>query len=139
MSGNTDFKYGKGSIAIGSGAIDLLTTAVQAMLVSASYAPQSNVDAFVSDIPNEAVIIRDVVLTGNGLSPFGVFFGTVPPFNALISTDTVVAIVLYVNSGNDATSQLLYYSGGGSGFPFLPQGFNYVVGYDQNNGGFFQV
>jgi hypothetical protein len=134
-----DFKYGKGSIAIGSGSIDLLTASVQAMLVTASYAPQPNADAFVSSIPSEAIVIRDVVLTGKGLSPYGVFFGTVPPFNALISTDTVVAIILYVNSGSDATSQLLYYSSGGSGFPFLPQGFNYVVGYDQNNGGYFQV
>lgn len=134
-----DFKYGKGSVALGSAAINLLTASIQAMLVSASYAPQPNVDAFVTSIPIEAVVIRDVVLTSKGLSPFGVFFGTVPPFNALASAKTVVAIVLYVNTGNDATSQLLYYSAGGSGFPFLPQGFNYVVGFDQNNGGFFQV
>lgn len=139
MSGNKDFKYGAGSVAIGTGLINLLTANVQAMLVSALYAPQPNTDAHVSDIPIGAIIARDKALTGLRLNSSGVFSGTIPTFNSLVSSSQVVGVVLYVNSGLDSTSQLLYYSSTGPGFPFLPQGFQYVVGFDQSNGGFFQV
>lgn len=136
---STDFKYGKASVAIGSGSINLLTANIQAMLVSAAYAPLPNTDQYVSDIPPAAVIVRDSVLTGKGLTSSGVFFGTIPVFSSLVSAIKAAALVLYVNSGVDNTSRLLYYSSTGPGFPFLPQGFQYVVGYDQSNGGFFQV
>lgn len=138
MSGSKDFVYGKGRKALNSGQIDWLTASVQAMLVSAVYAPQPNTDQYVSDIPSAAVIIRDVALTGLGISNAGVCFGTIPQFVALTATAPVAAVVLYANSGTDSSSPLIYYSSSGSGFPFLPQGFTYVIGYDQANGGFFQ-
>lgn len=138
MSGSTDFVYGAGRKALNTGAIDWLTAPIQAMLVSAVYSPSPNSDKFVSDIPSSAVLVRDTVLTGLGITAAGVCFGTVPPYNALAFSAKVIALVLYVNTGTDSTSHLLYYSSTGSGFPFFAQGFNYVIGYDQANGGFFQ-
>lgn len=132
-----DFVYGKARRSV-----DLSSWpsyAINAMLVSSSYAPQPNTDQYVADIPAGAVAIRDVALTGLGITAAGVCFGTIPPFNAFLSALTVAALVLYINTGTDATSRLLYYSSSGIGFPFQPQGFNYVIAFDQANGGYFQA
>jgi hypothetical protein len=134
---STDFVYNKARVSLNSGAIDLLTATVGAALVTAGYAPNPATDQFLSSIPSAAIVIQSD-LTGTGLSAAGSFFGTIPEYFALLNAAFVVALVLYVDTGNPATSNLLYYSSTGPGFPFLPQGFNYVVGYDQNNGGFFQ-
>ncbi len=135
---STDFVYGTARAALNSGLINLTTAVVDAMLVSSAYSPQPNVDQYVSSNPSSAIIVRDVTLTGTGLSASGAFFGTIPQFSSLISAMTCVALILYIKTGSDSSSQLLYYTSGGVGFPFQPLGYNYSVSYDQNSGGFFQ-
>lgn len=135
---SSDFVYGKARKAIDQAQINLITSAVSAMLVTSGYASQPAIDQWVSDIPGDSIVVRDIALTGLGLTSSGVFFGTIPPLNALSSALTAAAIVLYVKGASDDVSPLLYYSSSGPGFPFQPQGFNYVIGFDQSNGGFFQ-
>jgi hypothetical protein len=137
-TGSTDFVYGAGRKALNTGQVDWLTAAVNAMLVSAVYSPQPNTDKFVSDISSAAILIRDAALTSKGITSAGVCFGTIPPYNSLALAAPAVGVILYVLAESDGASQLLYYSSTGSGFPFLAQGFNYVIGYDQSNGGYFQ-
>lgn len=134
----TDFVYGKARVGLGSEAINLLGGNVWAMLVGNGYTPNPLTDQFVSVIPPAAIVARSGPLTSCGITNNGVFFGTVPPFNSLLSATEIFAIILYVSTGVDATSPLLYYSSGGAGFPFTAQGFTYSVPYDQNNGGYFQ-
>jgi hypothetical protein len=138
MSTPTDFVYAQARIALGSGSIDLLTADVRAMLVTNQYVPAPNSDQYVSSIPSGAIIIRDIALTSLSFNVSGYFRGTVPPFNSFLSSSIVTAIVLYVLGSSDPLSPLLYYSAGGPGFPFQPQGFNYIIGYDQASGGWFQ-
>lgn len=135
---NTDFVYSKARVAIGQG-LNLSTAVVNAMLVSNTYSPNPTNDAHVSDIPAGAIVIRDLPLTGTGISVQGAFFGNLALLNSFVSPLTVVGIVLYVQSGVDSTSQLLYYSSTGPGFPFQPLGFSYAIAYDQAAGGYFQV
>lgn len=135
---STDFVYGKGRKALNTAQINWSTAAIKVMLVSADYAPQPNTDQYVSDIPSSAILARDVALTGLGVSNAGVCFGTIPAFNSFSTPAPVVAVVLYVLGASDAVSPLIYYSSTGPGFPFQPQGFNYVIGFDQANGGYFQ-
>ncbi|MFI5397602.1 MAG: hypothetical protein ACHQ9S_18855 [Candidatus Binatia bacterium] len=136
---STDFVYSKARIAIGSKQIDLTSATVNAMLVSNAYSPQPQADQYVSAIPAGAIVIRDLAITGQGLSANGSFYGNLALLNSFISSLTVVAIILYVQTGNDATSQLLYYSSTGPGFPFQPLGFSYAITYDQVSGGYFQA
>lgn len=136
---STDFVYGKARKALGQAQINLVTAAVNAMLVSADYVPAPTADQWVSDVPAGSIIVRDIALATLGLTSTGVFFGTIPAFNALSSVIPVAALVLYVKDTGDSTSALLYYSSTGPGFPFTPQGFNYVIGFDQANGGYFQA
>jgi hypothetical protein len=84
------------------------------------------------------VIARSDVMT-NKAETAGICRGELPEFLALASPQSAVGFILYIDTGNDATSQLLYYSSDGVGFPFTPAGINYFVGYDEANGGFFEI
>lgn len=136
-TGSTDFVYGKARKAFYTAGINWATESICAMLVSAVYSPNPNTDQFVSDVPSGAIIVRDRALVSLGVSAGGVCFGTVPAFNSLIAAPLITAMILYSLRGTDGTSPLIYYTSSGSGFPFFAQGFNYVVGFDQSNGGYF--
>lgn len=136
---STDFVYGAARVLIGEAGADLLTADLCCMLVNANYSPQPNTDVNVSVIDPAAIIIRDIALTGVAFTAAGILYGTVPEFMALAATSVCTAFVLYIKGDSDADSPLIYYSSSGSGFPFLPEGFDYVIGYDQTNGGFFQA
>jgi hypothetical protein len=138
---STDFVYATGRKAINSAALGNLGAAtIGYALVSNGYSPNPNTDQYFSSVPGAAIVAGGIGshLTGVSLSANGSLIGTVPQFLSFISALTVVALVLFVDTGNANTSQLLYYSSSGPGFPFQPQGFNYVVAYDQVAGGFFQ-
>jgi hypothetical protein len=111
---------------------------VNLMLVAASYTPAAT-DQFVSDIPAAAILARDVALTNLTVSPTGIVRGIIPQLTALDLETPVAALLLYSKGVSDAVSPLIYYSSSGVGFPFTAAGGNYVLAYDQGNGGFFQV
>jgi hypothetical protein len=111
---------------------------VWGLLVDKTYLPKINVDQHVSDIPASAIIARIGPMTSLA-SVNGLCSGILPQFLALINTLPAFAIVLYINGGSDAASQLIYYSSDGIGFPLALQGFNYAIAYDQAHGGWFQV
>lgn len=108
---------------------------VKAAFVGGAYSPLRT-HSFVSDLTS--VVARSGALT-NKVNTSGICKGDIPEFTALLSGTQVVGLVIYIDTGDDATSQLLYYSSDGPGFPFTPAGLNYFVGYDQANGGFFEV
>lgn len=132
-----DFLYNSARDAFAGKLIDWTLASTKGMLVSAVYAPLATHN-FVSDIPPAAIAMRSSAMTANAHNA-GVCSGVVPTFQSLLWVDPIVAIVIYVDSGDDTTSQLIYYSAGGIGFPFLAQGFDYFVGFDQSNGGWFEV
>lgn len=138
MSGApTDFLYNNARHLFATAGLNWPAAAVNAMLVSSLYAPLLS-DKNVSDINPGAIIVRDLVCTNVG-EKNGVCFCTVPQIQSITSVYSAVAVVLYVKGADDAHSPLVYYSSSGPGFPFAIQGFSYFVGYDQANGGFFQV
>lgn len=132
------FKYVTGAIAIGTGQVDLLTANICAALVGSGYGPNAASDQFLSDIPDAAIISDEVSLVTLSLAN-GVFSGLIPQYMSLLSVQPAAALVLYVSTGDPDTSQLLYYSSDGFGFPLALEGFNYYVTYDQANGGWFQI
>ena len=138
------FLYGNASQQFGTGAWDWPSLLVGALLVSAAYVPQINVDTYVSDIPSSAIIALSDQNDGAGdltnmAMVNGIAQGLLPAFLSLISTTPVAAVVLFVDTGADSTSSLIYYSNNGAGFPFLPEGFNYAVVAAGILGGWFQV
>lgn len=139
MSGGapTDFLYNNARHLFATAQLNWPTAAVNAMLVNNQYSPLLT-HQYVSDIPSSAIIVRDYALTNLG-EKNGICYGTIPEWTGILTPYTVVAIVLYVKGASDSVSPLIYYSSTGPGFPFVLQGFDYAVGFDQSNGGFFQV
>jgi hypothetical protein len=138
MSGApTDFLYNNARHLFATAQLNWPAAAINAMLVSNLYSPQLS-HKNVSDIGSGAIIVRDLVCTGIGETN-GVCFCTIPQLQSVVSPYLAVAVVLYVKGSDDAHSPLIYYSSTGPGFPFALQGFSYFVGFDQANGGFFQV
>lgn len=137
MSG-VNLVYNAARVRFATAQLDWSTATIHAMLVDSSYTPLLT-HVHVSDIPSGAIIIRDSPLTDIAVADTGVCYGTIPKFEALLSSAPVAALILYENTGTDSTSGLIYYSSGGVGFPFDAQGFDYSIGYDLTNGGFFKV
>jgi hypothetical protein len=132
----TDFVYPKARQALGTAGIDWATASISAVLLSDLYTP-SLVDQFVSAIPPAAILAR-AVCTNIAITN-GICTCLIPQFNSLLSDYICVAVALFIDTGDDTTSQLVYYSSTGNGFPFALQGFNYYVGPDASSGGWFQA
>lgn len=132
------FKYNNAGNLFATGGIDWATIGATAhcVLVGAGYSPLPS-DQFITAVPAGA-IIADVPLTSTAVRANGICFGAIPPFNSLSSPQQITGMLLYINTGNPATSPLIYFSSDGNGFPFTAQGFNYFVTYDQLAGGWFQ-
>ena len=137
MSAPKDFLYNNARHLFATAGLNWTTSTIHAALLNSLYTP-SLTDVHVADIPSGAFIVRDIALMGLG-ELHGVCFGEIPQFNSFASAYPVRAVLLYKNVANDAVSPLIYYSSTGPGFPFLAQGFNYYVGFDSANGGWFQV
>lgn len=131
------FLYNNARHLFATAGLDWLTCTPNLMLVSASYGALP-ADMTVADIPSDAILIRDIALTSLGETS-GVCRGTCPQLDAFLAAEPAVAIVIYSKQGSDAASPLIYYSADGVGFPFTPEGFDYAIGYDQANGGWFQI
>lgn len=131
------FKYAHACELFATAALSWVGSDIKAMLVAVGYAALRT-HKFVSEIPSASILIRSGTIQ-NLAAPGGICRGDIPEFDAFLAVQAAVALVLYFDSGDDASSILIYYSSDGPGFPFVPAGFNYFVGYDQSNGGFFQV
>jgi hypothetical protein len=137
MATPNTFLYNNARHLFASQQLNWATSPINAMLVSAGYAPNLT-DQYVSAIPGGAIVVRDLVLTSLAESA-GVCSGVIPQMNALLSPAPITALILYSKLANDGISPLIYYSSDGVGFPFLATGFNYSVAFDQTYAGFFQL
>lgn len=136
MANQNTFLYNNARHLFASAQLSWAEATAHAALINAAYAPQPG-DKFLSDIPAGA-IMKDVLMTS--LTEInGICAGSIPQFNAFAAAAQVVALVIYISTGDPTTSTLIYYSADGFGFPFQPLGFNYFIGFDQSAGGFFQV
>lgn len=137
MGAPTDFVYNNARQLFGTAQLNWLTSNIQAMLLGPDYVPSLN-DKYVSDIPTAAILQRDAVCT-NITMVNGIANCLIPEYQSITSDYPVQGVLLYVHTGDDTTSTLIYYSATGPGFPFALQGFNYYVGPDASSGGWFQV
>lgn len=135
-SPSTTFLYNSARAKFSTAQIDWPIETVKCVLLNGAYAPSVQ-DNFLSDVPNGAIMATRT-MTGLGQTN-GICFGVIPEFDAFLSPSQCIAMLLYIDSGDPTTSQLVYYSADGFGFPFIPQGFNYAVSFDQTAGGYFQV
>lgn len=108
-----------------------------ALLDTAQYAFDAG-DQFLDDIPLVARVAVSGPLTGKTLDQ-GVFDADDITFNA-VTGPTVSALALYVDSGSDATSQLIaYIDTWSSGAPILPNGGDVMIRWPSGGDKIFRL
>jgi hypothetical protein len=112
--------YATGKEAILNGDIDFNTDTIKAALVSNAYAQNLTTDDFYSDI-SAAVIGTPQTITSPTIT-LGVFDGDDVTFTAVGAGSTLEAVVIYKDTGNPATSQLIAYVDTITGFPLATNG-----------------
>lgn len=120
--------YVKGKERIGRAQVNLETANIKAALVKNSYAQNLTTDEFYTSI-SAYVLGTPVALTGKTFAS-GIFDADDVSFPTIAAGDTAEAVVLFVDTGNPATSFLLFYCDTITGFPLATSGGDVDVRWD---------
>lgn len=108
-----------------SGLIDLTTVVVKALLVDLADYTYSDAHEFLSDIPAGGRVATSGALASKTVID-GIFDAADSTFPT-VTGDQSEALVIYVDTGNPATSSLLAFQDSVTGLPVLPNGGNIVI------------
>lgn len=120
--------YGLGKQKFLEGTIDFITDTINCVLVDlADYTLAINTDDFLDDIP-VAARVATATLSGKDVT-LGVFDANDVTFSS-VTGDQSEALVIYKNTGVDATSPLIAFVDIATGLPITPGGGDIVVTWD---------
>ena len=109
--------------------INWMTDTIKVYLVSTSaYTPQTAVHQYLADIPVSARIAGPVTLTAKATTG-GAADAADCTFTS-VSGATINAIVIYKDTGTEATSPLIAYIDTATGLPITPNGGDIIVTWD---------
>ena len=118
--------------------INWMTDTVKVILVSTSaYTPQTAVHQYLADIPLSARIAGPVTLTAKATTG-GAADAADCTFTS-VSGATINAIVIYKDTGTEATSPLIAYIDTATGLPITPNGGDIIVTWDNGVNKIFRV
>lgn len=122
--------YTKAKQNLIDGNIDLKDGTVNAVLVTTAYTAVISTDDALDDIPGGARVAT-ATLAGKTITD-GVFDATDTVFMSPSppAGNTVIALVLYMDSGVEATSYLIAYMDTGLGLPVVTNGADLTVEWD---------
>ena len=118
--------------------INWMVDTVKVILVSTSaYTPQTAVHQYLADIPVSARIAGPVTLTAKATTG-GAADAADCTFTS-VSGATINAIVIYKDTGTEATSPLIAYIDTATGLPITPNGGDIIVTWDNGTNKIFKV
>lgn len=118
--------------------INWMTDTIKVILVSTSaYTPQTAVHQYLSDISGSARIAGPVTLTAKATTG-GAADAADATFTS-VSGSTINAIVIYKDTGTEATSPLLAYIDTATGLPLTPNGGDVIITWDNGTNRIFKV
>lgn len=118
--------------------INWMTDTIKVILVSTSaYTPQTAVHQYLADIPVSARIAGPVTLTAKATTG-GAADAADCTFTS-VSGATINAIVIYKDTGTEATSPLIAYIDTATGLPITPNGGDIIVTWDNGVNRIFRV
>lgn len=120
--------YAKGAEAILTGQVNLLTAAVKAALVKNTYAEDLASHDYYNDISAHVIGVPQP-LTGKSVTG-GVFDANDITYSAVAAGDTGECVVLFVDTGDPATSLLLARIDQITSFPVATNGADVQVQWD---------
>lgn len=118
--------------------LNWLTDTVKVLLVdTGAYTPQTAVHQYLADIPISARIAGPVTLTSKTTSG-GAADAADVTFTS-VTGPSIEAIVIYKDSGTEATSPLIAYIDTATGLPITPNGGDIIVTWDNGVNKIFKV
>lgn len=121
--------YGKAKEAFITGSIDLSSDDIKCVLVdTASYTVDIAAHDFLADIPAGERVATSANLAGKTVA-LGVFDANDITFTA-VTGDVSEALVIYKDTGSDATSPLIAYIDTATNLPVTPNGGDVTVTWD---------
>lgn len=120
--------YALGKEKILSGAIDLITDTIKVMLVKNTYPQNLTTDEFISTV-SPYRLNTDQTLASKSIA-LGVVDAGDATFTAVTAGDTSEGVVIYKDTGVEATSPILAYIDTITGFPLATNGGDITVQWD---------
>lgn len=118
--------------------INWMTDTVKVILVdTGAYTPQTAVHQYLSDIPTSARIAGPATMAGKATTG-GAADANDVTFSAVTGA-SIEAIIIYVDSGTEATSPLIAYIDTATGLPITPNGGDIIVTWDNGTNKIFKV
>lgn len=118
--------------------INWMTDTVKAILVdTGAYTPQTAIHEYLADIPLSARIAGPVTLTAKATTG-GAADAADSTFTS-VSGPSIEAIVIYIDTGTEATSPLVAYIDTATGLPITPNGGDIIVTWDNGANKIFKV
>jgi hypothetical protein len=109
---------------------DLLSVDVKIALIDLGLYSYDDADEFLSDIPSGAIIALTPALANRTISDLAAFDSDDPTFPD-VSGNQSEAIVGFVDTGNDATSRLIFFQDTDvTGLPITPNGGDITITVD---------
>ena len=118
--------------------INWMTDTVKVILVdTGAYTPQTAVHQYLSDIPTSARIAGPMTMAGKATTG-GAADANDVTFSGVTGA-SIEAIIIYVDSGTEATSPLIAYIDTATGLPITPNGGDIIVTWDNGTNKIFKV
>lgn len=120
--------YTKAKEKILQGQINLLTDDIRVAIVSNAYIQSMTTDEFLAEV-DDHILGTPMALTNRSVAG-GAFDGDDLNFTGIASGETSEGVLIYKDTGNPATSPLIYYADTVTGFPMLTSGAAIEVRWD---------
>lgn len=110
--------------------INWMTDTVKVILVdTGAYTPQTSIHQYLADIPVSARIAGPVTLTAKATTG-GAADAADVTFTSVSGT-SIEAIIIYIDTGTEATSPLIAYIDTATGLPITPNGGDIIITWDK--------
>ena len=118
--------------------INWMTDTVKVILVdTGAYTPQTGIHQYLSDIPTSARIAGPVTLTSKATT--GGAADAADCTFVSVTGSSIEAIIIYADTGVEATSPLIAYIDTATGLPITPNGGDIIVTWDNGTNKIFKV
>lgn len=118
--------------------INWMTDTVKVILVdTGAYTPQTGIHQYLSDIPTSARIAGPVTLTSKATT--GGAADAADCTFVSVTGNSIEAIIIYADTGVEATSPLIAYIDTATGLPITPNGGDIIVTWDNGTNKIFKV
>lgn len=118
--------------------LNWMTDTIKVILVdTGAYTPQTSVHQYLADIPISARIAGPVTLTSKTTTG-GAADGADVTFTSVTGA-SIESIIIYSDSGTEATSPLIAYIDTATGLPITPNGGDIIVTWDNGTNKIFKV